>query len=104
MREENKYTVFIDTSSDKTQNPSKFKIKLNNWFMRNNIKNSDSNKKEWYIFVKSLAIFNSFSNVSRGINDSIDVYEQTTPGAMTPNVNANMMAHYNLYSIVIGRR
>ena len=28
MREENKYTVFIDTSSDKTQNPSKFKIKL----------------------------------------------------------------------------
>jgi hypothetical protein len=101
MREENKYTVFIDTSSDKTQNPSKFKIKLNNWFMRNNIKNSDSSKKDWYISVKSLAILNSFSNVSRGINDSIDIYEQITPGATAPNVNANVMAHYKLYSIVL---
>jgi hypothetical protein len=99
MREENKYNVFIDTSSDKSQNPSQFKIKLNNWFLRNNIKNSDSSKKDWYISVKSLAILNSFSNVSRGINDSIDVYEQITAGALAPNVNANVLAHYKLYSI-----
>ena len=74
MREENKYTVYIDTFSDPNQNPSKFKVKLNNWFLRNNIKNSDNSKKDWYVSVKSLAMLNSFSNITRDINDSVIIY------------------------------
>ena len=39
MKEKKVNTLFIDTKIDKNQNPSKFKVKLNNWFLRNTIKN-----------------------------------------------------------------
>ena len=86
MREENKFSVYIDTSSDKEQsNPSKFKVKLNNWFLRNNIKNSDNSKKDWYVSVKSLAMLNSFSNITYDINDSVVIYEQLNSAASPPD-------------------
>jgi len=102
MREENKFSVYIDTSSDKEQtNPSKFKVKLNNWFLRNNIKNSDNSKKDWYVSVKSLAMLNSFSNITRGINDSVIIYEQKTVGAPSPDTDPNASANYTQYLITL---
>jgi len=35
MTTENKFSIFIDTKLDKNQNPSNFKIRLNDWFLRN---------------------------------------------------------------------
>ena len=102
MREENKFSVYIDTSSDKEQtNPSKFKVKLNNWFLRNNIKNSDNSKKDWYVSVKSLAMLNSFSNITRGINDSVIIYEQKTVGAPSPDTDPNASTNYTQYLITL---
>ena len=58
MIQKKTYTVFIDTKIDKLQNSSKFKIKLNNWFMRSNIKMNDNSVNEWFISIKSLALLN----------------------------------------------
>jgi len=74
MKEKKTHTIFIDTKIDKSQSPSNFKIKLNNSFLRNNIKNSDGSKSEWFISVKTLTMINSFSNVTTGINDEIILY------------------------------
>ena len=74
MIEKKIHTIFIDTKIDKSQNPSKFKVRLNNWFLRNNIKNNDGGKSEWFMTVKTLTMMNSFSNVSTDINDEIILY------------------------------
>ena len=82
MTETKIHTIFIDTKIDKSQNPSKFKVKLNNWFLRNNIKNNDGAKSEWFMSIKTVTMMNSFSNVSTGINDKIILYvakDETKP-------------------------
>lgn len=56
---------------DTSQKSSNFNVKLNNWFVRNNIKNNELGNSEWYLSVKSLAMINSFSNITAGINDTI---------------------------------
>ena len=65
MIEKKVYTIFIDTKIDKNQKPGKFKVKLSNWFMRTNIKNNDNSVNEWFISIKSLALLNSFSNITK---------------------------------------
>ena len=102
MKEENKYLVYIDTFSDTTQNPSKFKIKLNNWFMRNNIKNSDISKKEWFMSVKSLAMLNSFNNITKDINDTIIVYKAKSLANITPPnelTGLQKLTFYDIYEL-----
>lgn len=99
MKEENKYLVYIDTFSDKAQNPSKFKIKLNNWFMRNNIKNSDISKKEWFMSVKSLAMLNSFNNITKDINDTIIVYKAKSAQNHTPPDELTSLEQLTTYDI-----
>jgi hypothetical protein len=82
MTETKIHTIFIDTKIDKSQNPSKFKVKLNNCFLRNNIKNNDGSKSEWFMSIKTVTMMNSFSNVSTGINDKIILYvakDETKP-------------------------
>jgi len=74
MTEKKIHTIFIDTKIDKSQNPSKFKVRLNNWLLRNNIKNNDGSKSEWFMSIKTVNMMNSFSNVSTGINDKIILY------------------------------
>ena len=74
MKDFKNHTVYIDTKIDKTQNASNFKVRLNNWFLRNNIKNNDGSKSKWFLSVKTLAMFNSFSNITAGINDTIVLY------------------------------
>ena len=41
MKLKKTHSIFIDTKIDKIQNASNFKVKLNNWFLRNNIKNNE---------------------------------------------------------------
>ena len=82
MTETKIHTIFIDTKIDKSQNPCNFKVKLNNWFLRNNIKNNDGSKSEWFMSIKTVTMLNSFSNVSTGINDKIILYvakDETKP-------------------------
>lgn len=74
MKYKKTHSIFIDTKIDKTQNASNFKVKLNNCFLRNNITNNDNSKSEWFISLKTLAMLNSFSNISAGINDSVILY------------------------------
>ena len=74
MKLTKKYTIFIDTKLDTTQNPSNFNVKLNNWFVRNNIKNNDGADNEWFLSVKTFSMFNSFSNISTGVNDKVVLY------------------------------
>jgi len=74
MIEKKIHSIFIDTKIDKSQNPSNFKVKLNNCFLRNNIKNNDGGKSEWFMSIKTVTMINSFSNVSTGINDEIILY------------------------------
>lgn len=74
MKQKKTHSIYIDTKIDKTQNASNFKVKLNNWFLRNNIKNNDGSKSEWFISIKTLAMLNSFSNISAGINDAVILY------------------------------
>ena len=59
---------------DSSQKSSNFNVKLNNWYVRNNIKNNELGNSEWFLSVKSLAMINSFSNISTGINDTIILY------------------------------
>ena len=74
MQEKKTHTIFIDTKIDKNQDPSKFKVRINDWFLRNNIKNNDGAKSEWYMSVKTLSMMNSFSNVSKYINDKVEIF------------------------------
>ena len=64
MKIKKTHTIFIDTKLDVSQNPSNFNVRLNNWFVRDNILNSDSaTKSEWFISIKTFSMFNSFSNI-----------------------------------------
>ena len=96
MIQKKTYTVFIDTKIDKLQNSSKFKIKLNNWFMRSNIKN-DNSVNEWFISIKSLTLLNSFSNISKNINDTIIIYvaKDNTKAELDPETN---LGDYNQHT------
>ena len=69
-----KHTIYIDTKMDASQKSSNFNVKLNNWFVRNNIKNNELGNSEWYLSVKSLAMINSFSNITTGINDTFKLW------------------------------
>ena len=69
-----KHTIFIDTKMDDKQKPSNFRVKVNNWFIRNNIKNNDGASNEWYMSVKTFSMFNSFSNITTGLNDKVILY------------------------------
>lgn len=88
------YTVYIDTKIDSQKNPSRFKIRLNNWFMRSNIKNNDNSINEWFISIKSLALLNSFSNISKGINDTVVLYVAKDASKAELDINSNI-ADYN---------
>ncbi len=90
------YTVYIDTKIDSQNNPSRFRIRLNNWFMRSNIKNNDNSINEWYISLKSLAILNSFSNISKGINDTVILYVAQDDTKLELDINSNI-ADYDKY-------
>lgn len=85
------YTVFIDTKTDPNQKNEKFNIKLNNWFMRSNIKNNDNSINEWFISVKSLTLLNSFSNISKDKNDTIAIYIARTNTAQELSIINNLM-------------
>jgi hypothetical protein len=101
MRQKKTHTVYIDTKSSKSKNPSNFTVKLNDHFLRNNIKNNNIGaKSEWFLSVKTLAIINSFSNVSKGINDSIILWvaKDDTKGELELGVND---ADYNVYEYKI---
>jgi hypothetical protein len=87
MKEKKVHTLFIDTKIDKNQNPSKFKVKLNNWFLRNTIKNNETSKNDWFISVKSIAMFNSFSNITTGVNDKILLFIAKDLSTTTVPVN-----------------
>ena len=68
-----KHTIFVDTKHN-NQNPSQFKIKLPDYFIRNP---SNRNVKcDWYLSLKNFAMINSFSNISSGINDSIVLFQE----------------------------
>ena len=67
------HSVFVDTKY-KNQNPSQFQIKLPDYFIRNP---SNRNQQcEWYLSIKNFAMLNSFSNISRGINSSIVLFQE----------------------------
>ncbi len=78
MKLTKKYTIFIDTKLDTTQKPGNFNVKLNNWFVRNNIKNNDGADNEWFLSVKTFSMFNSFSNITTGLNDKVVLYVAKT--------------------------
>lgn len=99
MKDKKLYTIFIDTKIDKTQNPSNFKVKLNNGYLRNKILNTDNSKNEWYISIKSLAMFNSFSNISFGINDKIILYVAKDNTITTLDINDT--TKYDKYEIIL---
>ena len=100
MQEKKIHSVYIDTKIDKNQNPNKFKVKLNNGFLRNKILNSDNSKTEWYLSLKSLALFNSFSNITKNIDDKIILYvakDDTKPSL----VKGNNDADYDFIEIIL---
>ena len=97
MIEKKVYTIYIDTKIDKNQNPNKFKVKLSNWFMRNNIKNGDNSINEWFISIKSLALLNSFSNITKNINDTIILYVAKDNTKPELDINTNL-TDYNQYT------
>jgi len=75
MKVKKTHQIFIDTKLDVSQNPSNFNVRLNNWFVRNNILNTDTaTNNKWYISVKTFSMINSFSNITKGINDKIVLY------------------------------
>lgn len=98
--EKKTYSVFIDTKIDKSQHPSNFKVKLNNSFLRDKILNNEKCKSDWYVSMKSLAMINSFLNVSSGINDKIVLYvaKDDTKPELQLGVNE---ADYEKYEITI---
>ena len=100
MQEKKIHSVYIDTKIDKNQNPNKFKVKLNNGFLRNRILNSDNSKTEWYLSIKSLALFNSFSNITKNIDDKIILYvaKDDTKPLLQKGVND---ADYDIIEIIL---
>ena len=101
MKTTKKYSIFIDTKLDTTQNPSNFNVRLNNWFVRNKIKMNDGANDNWYLSVKTFSMFNSFSNITTGINDTIVLYVEKSGGAsdlLSDLTNAN---EYNSIQIIL---
>lgn len=98
--EKKTYSVFIDTKIDKSQHPSNFKVKLNNSFLRDKILNNEKCKSDWYVSMKSLAMINSFLNISSGINDKIVLYvaKDDTKPELQLGVNEG---DYEKYEIII---
>ena len=93
------HTIFIDTKIDETQKPSNFKVKINNGYLRNKILNNDKSKSEWYISIKTLAMFNSFSNITSGINDKILLYVAKNETITTQDVDDK--AKYTKHEIIL---
>jgi len=100
MKEKKTHTIFIDTKIDKSQNPSNFKVKLNNSFLRNNIKNNDGGKSEWFMSIKTVTMINSFSNVSTGINDEIILYVAKDKNRPVLQIGTNDN-DYDKYSFIL---
>ena len=103
MKLTKKHTIFIDTKLDTTQNPSNFNVRLNNWFVRNNILNTDmATKSEWFISIKNFAIINSFSNITKNINDKIVLYvsDTATTDDLLPDLS-NITGNYTKHEIII---
>jgi len=95
MSQENtKFCIFIDTKLDQNQNPSNFKIKLSDGFLRNKIKNSDNRSSDWFISVKTMCMFNSFSNISLDINDEIILYLANTDTADDYEIDQNQYTKF----------
>ena len=99
MKEKKVHTLFIDTKIDKNQNPSKFQVKLNNWFLRNTIKNNETSKNDWFISVKSIAMFNSFSNITKGVNDEIVLYVAKSVSTANLTIGTND-TDYDKYTFI----
>jgi hypothetical protein len=103
MKIKKTHTIFIDTKLDVSQNPSNFNVRLNNWFVRNNILNTDSaTKSEWFISIKNFAIINSFSNITKNINDKLILYtsfDETTDDLL-PDFS-NVVGKYYKQEIII---
>lgn len=76
------YSVFIDTRNQ-TDDPSNFVVRLPDYFIRTSIKNDLNNNYQWYISIRNFSMFNSFSNVSKDINDVIVLYEEISAGSIT---------------------
>lgn len=100
MKLTKKYTIFIDTKLDTSQNASNFNVRLNNWFVRNNIKNNDGADNEWFLSVKTFSMFNSFSNITTGLNDKIVLYVAKTLSAGGLDLSFNA-ADYTKYEFTI---
>ena len=104
MKITKKHTIYIDTKLDKLQKPSNFNVKLNNWFIRNNIKNSDKANSEWFMSIKTFAMFNSFSNISTGINDKLILYvsnSEVTPDLLTTSDTSFIAGNYTVIDIFL---
>ena len=83
------HTIFIDTKLDVSQNPSNFNVRLNNWFVRNNILNTNTaTNNRWYMSIKTFSMVNSFSNITTGINDKIVLY--TAKLATSPDLKKDL--------------
>ena len=102
MKIKKTHTIFIDTKLDPTQEPSNFNVRLNNWFVRDNILNNDrATKSEWFISIKTFSMFNSFSNISKGINDKITLYVSIGPSTDDLLPNLSNAFKYIKYEIII---
>lgn len=103
MKLKKTHTIFIDTKLDNNQNPSNFNVRLNNWFVRDNILNNNgATKSEWFISIKNFAIINSFSNITKNINDKIILYtsfDETTDDLL-PDFS-NVVGKYYKQEIII---
>ena len=102
MKLKKTHTIFIDTKLDTTQEPSNFNVRLNNWFIRENILNNNgATKSEWYISIKNFAMINSFSNITKGINDKIILFNAKT--SLSPDLKEDLSntSDYNETEIIL---
>ena len=88
MINKNSYIIFIDTLNDINSNPSNFRVKINDHMIRNNIKNNFQGKSEWFLSIKTFCMLNSFSNISKNINDEIHLYVNKTTIPKTFDINS----------------
>jgi len=102
MKIKKTHTIFIDTKMDISQNPSNFNVRLNNWFVRDNILNNEGeSKSNWYLSIKTFSMFNSFSNISKGINDKLTLYVSITPTTEELLPDLRNSFKYDKYEIII---
>ena len=88
MITKNSYIIFVDTLNDKNSNPSNFRVKINDHMIRDKIKNNFEGKSDWYISIKTFVMLNSFSNISKDINDTINLYVNKTTTKTTFDINS----------------